>query len=35
MVGLQDAIQEMEGAVAGFSVAYDSPDLPAEIAALL
>ncbi|BCJ45065.1 hypothetical protein GCM10010168_68650 [Actinoplanes ianthinogenes] len=35
MLIMQSKITEIEGAVAGESLAYDSPDLPAEIAALL
>jgi hypothetical protein len=35
MVVAQNAITEMEGAVAGDTYAYDSPDLPEALTALL
>lgn len=35
MVVAQNAISDMEGAVAGDTFAYDSPELPAELVALL
>ncbi len=35
MVVMQNKITEIEGAVAGDTFDYDSPDLPAELTALL